>query len=179
MRIIVIGAGFGGLAAAIRLRARGHDVQLVEKGDQAGGRARVFRQDGFTFDAGPTIITAPQLIEELFELSGRRMADYVELRRVDPFYRVRFHDGTSIDWSGSEADRERAIAALSPGDVAGYRRFAALSNAIFEQAYPLIDQSFDRAGSMAKACSIACAAPSTSRSPRKRPTTCNPNGMPL
>lgn len=151
MRIVVIGAGFGGLAAAIRLRARGHEVHIVEKGAQAGGRARVFRQDGFTFDAGPTIITAPQLIEELFALGGRRMDDFVRLVRVDPFYRVRFHDGTSIDWAGSEGERERAIDALSPPDVDGYRRFAAQSKTIFDQAYPLIDQSFDRAGSMAKA----------------------------
>ena len=151
MRIIVVGAGFGGLAAAIRLRARGHDVQVVETRDQAGGRAGVFRQDGFTFDAGPTIITAPQLIRELFELTGRRMDDYVRLTSVDPFYRVRFHDGTSIDWSGSETERERAIAALSPTDVAGYRRFADQARSIFEEAFPLIDQSFDRLGTMAKA----------------------------
>jgi phytoene desaturase len=151
MRIVVIGAGLGGLAAAIRLRARGHDVEIVEKRDQAGGRAAVFRQDGFTFDAGPTIITAPQLIAELFEVSGRRMADYVRLVPVDPFYRVRFHDGTSIDWSASDSERERAIAALSPTDVAGYRRFANQAQTIFEQAYPLIDQSFDRLGTMAGA----------------------------
>ena len=151
MRIVVIGAGLGGLAAAIRLRARGHDVQIVEKGDQAGGRARVFRQDGFTFDAGPTIITAPQLIEELFALSGRRLDDHVRLRRVDPFYRVRFHDGTSIDWSASGKERERAISALSPGDVAGYRRFADQARGIFDQAFPLIDRSFDRVGTMAMA----------------------------
>jgi phytoene desaturase len=150
MRIVVIGAGLGGLAAAIRLRARGHEVEIVEKRDQAGGRAAVFRQDGFTFDAGPTIITAPQLVEELFRLGGRQMADYVHLVRVDPFYRVRFHDGTSIDWSSSDTDRERAIAALSPADVAGYRRFAGEARDIFERAYPLIDQSFDRLGTMAK-----------------------------
>ena len=150
MRIVVIGAGLGGLAAAIRLRARGHEVEIVEKRDQAGGRAAVFRQDGFTFDAGPTIITAPQLVEELFRLGGRQMADYVHLVRVDPFYRVRFHDGTSIDWSSSDTDRERAIAALSPADVAGYRRFAGEACDIFERAYPLIDQSFDRLGTMAK-----------------------------
>ena len=151
MRILVVGAGFGGLAAAIRLRARGHEVELVEKRDQAGGRAAVFEQDGFIFDAGPTIITAPQLIEELFDVAGRRMDDYVSLVRVDPFYRVRFHDGTSIDWSGSEEQRERAIGALSPTDVAGYRRFAEQARSIFEQAFPLIDQSFDRLGTMAKA----------------------------
>jgi phytoene desaturase len=151
MRVVVIGAGFGGLAAAIRLRSRGHEVEIVEKREQAGGRAGVFRQDGFTFDAGPTIITAPQLLEELFDLAGRRIADYVRLVPVDPFYRVRFHDGTSIDWSSCEAERERAIAALSPADVAGYRRFAKQARDVFEHAFPLIDHSFDRLGTMAQA----------------------------
>jgi phytoene desaturase len=148
VRIVVIGAGFGGLAAAIRLRARGHDVELVEKRTQAGGRAGVFRQDGFTFDAGPTIITAPQLIAELFQLAGRRMDDFVRLVPVNPFYRVRFDDGTSIDWTGDEEQRTAAIGRLSPGDVDGYRRFARRSREIFDQAFPLIDQPFLSIGPM-------------------------------
>lgn len=151
MRVVVIGAGFGGLAAAIRLRARGHEVVLLEKRDQPGGRAAVFRQDGFTFDAGPTIITAPHLIAELFEVAGRRIDDYVTLVPVDPFYRVRFDDGASVDWSGDDAQRLSAIAALSPADVDGYRRFAARSRDIFEQAFPLVDQPFDRIGTMLRA----------------------------
>ena len=151
MRIVVIGAGFGGLAAAIRLQAGGHQVVIAEKRDQPGGRAGVFRQDGFVFDAGPTIITAPQLIEELFTLAGRRMADYVRLVPVNPFYRVRFHDGTWIDWSSSESERESAIAALSPDDVTGYRHFADHARRVFEQAFPLIDQSFDDLSAMVKA----------------------------
>jgi phytoene desaturase len=151
VRIVVIGAGFGGLAAAIRLRARGHDVELVEKRSQAGGRAGVFRQDGFTFDAGPTIITAPQLIAELFELGGRRMEDLVRLLPVDPFYRVRFDDGTSIDWSGDEEQRVAEIGRLSPGDVEGYRRFARRARSVFDQAFPLIDQPFLSIGPMLRA----------------------------
>jgi len=151
MKIVVVGAGFGGLAAAIRLRAQGHEVVIVEARDQAGGRAGVFRQDGFVFDAGPTIITAPQLIEELFRLAGRPMADYVRLIPIDPFYRVRFHDGSHVDWAGTDALREHAIAKLSPTDVDGFRRFSAQARAIFEQAYPLIDRSFDRLTEMAKA----------------------------
>lgn len=151
MKIVVIGAGFGGLAAAIRLRARGHEVDLVEKRTQAGGRAGVFRQDGFTFDAGPTIITAPHLIAELFQLAGRRMEDFVRLVPVDPFYRVRFDDGTSIDWGGSEEQRTAAIAGLSPGDVEGYRRFARRSRDIFDQAFPLIDEPFVSLGPMLRA----------------------------
>ncbi len=151
MRIVVIGAGFGGLAAAIRLRARGHDVEIVEKRDQPGGRAGVFRQDGFTFDAGPTIITAPHLVEELFTAAGVRMEARVRLVPLDPFYRVRFPDGSTIDWGMDEARREASIARLSPGDVAGYRRFAARSRDVFEQAFPLVDQPFDTLGAMGRA----------------------------
>src|SRR5215213_6929405 len=94
---VVIGSGFGGLAAAVRLRVMGYRVRLLEALDQPGGRARVFRTGGFTFDAGPTVITAPYLIEELFALAGRDMRDYVEMVPVDPFYRILFDDGTSFE----------------------------------------------------------------------------------
>jgi len=151
VKIVVIGAGFGGLAAAIRLRARGHDVELVEKRSQAGGRAGVFRQDGFTFDAGPTIITAPHLLAELFQLAGKRLDDFVRLVPVHPFYRVRFDDGTHVDWTGDDDQRDAAIRALSPGDVAGYRRFARRARRVFDQAYPLIDQPFESIGPMLRA----------------------------
>lgn len=151
MRIVVIGAGLGGLAAALRLKARGHDVTVVEKLDQPGGRAIVFRRDGFTFDAGPTIITAPQLLHELFAAAGEDLDDHVHLVPVDPFYRVRFHDGSRVDWGSDERRREDAIASLSPGDVAGYRRFAAASSRIFELAFPLVDQPFDRFADMIRA----------------------------
>src|SRR3954452_3188191 len=87
---VIVGSGFGGLAAAIRLGARGYRVTVLEKLEQPGGRARVHRQDGFTFDAGPTIVTAPFLLEELWALCGRRLAEDVELRALDPFYRIRF-----------------------------------------------------------------------------------------
>jgi phytoene desaturase len=133
----VIGSGFGGLAAAIRLGARGYRVTVFERLEAPGGRARVIRRDGFTFDAGPTIITAPFLFEELWSLCGRRMADSVELRALSPFYRVRFEDGSSFDCSG-DADQMRArVAALAPGDLAGYERFMRLAGEIcalgFEQ----------------------------------------------
>ncbi|MBT5209919.1 MAG: NAD(P)-binding protein, partial [Halieaceae bacterium] len=103
---IVIGSGFGGLAAAVRLGARGYRVTILEKLDAAGGRAYVYHQDGFTFDAGPTIITAPFLLEELWELCGRKLSDDVDLRPMDPFFRIRFDDGRSFDYSG---DRESNI----------------------------------------------------------------------
>jgi phytoene desaturase len=120
---IVIGAGFGGLAAAIRLGARGYRVVLLEKQATLGGRARVFQQDGFTFDAGPTIITAPFLFAELWRLCGRQMADDVTLLPVSPFYRIRFHDGTYFNYSGDSAAMRAEVARISPGDVEGYERF--------------------------------------------------------
>ncbi|NCZ29665.1 MAG: FAD-binding protein, partial [Betaproteobacteria bacterium] len=97
---LVIGSGFGGLAAAIRLRCKGYRVTVLEKLAEPGGRAFVFRQDGFTFDAGPTIVTAPFLLEELWALCGRSMAEDVELVPMHPYYRIRFADGSHFDYSG-------------------------------------------------------------------------------
>jgi phytoene desaturase len=124
---VVIGAGFGGLAAAIRLGARGYEVTVLEKLDGPGGRAFVFRQDGFTFDAGPTILTAPFLLEELWRLCGREMADDVILKPVSPFYRILFDDGTSFACSGDPEAMRAEVARLCPGDLAGYERFMRLS----------------------------------------------------
>ena len=124
---VVIGAGLGGLAAAIRLGARGYRVTVLEKLDAPGGRASVFRQDGFTFDAGPTILTAPFLLEELWHLCGQKMADDVTLTPVSPFYRIRFHDGSTFDCTGDPAAMRQEVARLSPGDVDGYERFMRLS----------------------------------------------------
>jgi len=132
---IVIGSGFGGLAAAIRLGARGYRVTVLERLDQAGGRASVFRQDGFTFDAGPTIVTAPFLFEELWTLCGRRLADDVDLRAVSPFYRVRFDDGAVFDYSGDPEAMRAQVARFSPADVAGYERFMQASEAIFRVGF--------------------------------------------
>lgn len=148
-RAIVIGTGFGGLAAAVRLRVMGYDVRVLEALDQPGGRARVFRRDGFVFDAGPTVITAPYLLEELFALAGRRMEDYVKLVPVDPFYRILFHDGSSFDYVQDEERLLAQIAALSPRDVDGYRKLAAHAERIFDIGYTqLADQPFDRARDM-------------------------------
>ncbi|MFO1090917.1 MAG: phytoene desaturase family protein [Hyphomicrobiales bacterium] len=126
-KAVVIGAGFGGLAAAIRLGARGFDVTVVDRLEQPGGRASLFAQDGFRFDAGPTIVTAPFLLEELWALCGRRLADDVTLKSMSPFYRILFSDGATFDYSG-DAERMRAeVAKFSPRDVAGYERFMARS----------------------------------------------------
>jgi len=124
---VVIGSGFGGLAAAVRLGARDWRVTVLERLDQPGGRARVFRQDGFTFDAGPTIVTAPFLFEELWALAGRRLADDVTLVPCDPFYRIRFDDGTVFACSGDAAAMRAEVARLSPADLDGYERFMRLS----------------------------------------------------
>jgi phytoene desaturase len=150
-RAVVIGGGFGGLAAAVRLRARGYDVTLVEALDQLGGRARVFHRGGFTFDAGPTVITAPYLFDELFALVGRDARDYFELIPVDPFYRILFHDGGSFDFVGDEDGLIAQIERFSPRDVDGYRRLAEKARAIFDVGYmKLADQPFDRFSAMMK-----------------------------
>jgi phytoene desaturase len=128
---VVIGSGLGGLAAAIRLGAKGYRVTVLERLDRPGGRARVFRQDGFTFDAGPTIVTAPFLLEELWALCGERFQDYVELRALDPFYRIRFDDGAVLDYSGDPTHMRREIARFAPGDVAGFDAFMRTSEEIF------------------------------------------------
>ncbi|MFW3615860.1 phytoene desaturase [Billgrantia antri] len=134
-RAVVIGAGFGGLALSIRLQAGGYRTTLLEKRDKPGGRAYVYRDKGFTFDAGPTVITDPSALEELFALSGRRMADYVELLPVTPFYRLCWEDGPAFDYLNDQVELERQIAQRNPADVEGYRRFLAYSRAVFEEGY--------------------------------------------
>ena len=109
---VVIGSGFGGLAAAIRLSVRGWRVRVLEKLDAPGGRAYMHKQEGFSFDAGPTIITAPFLLEELWALCGRKMEDDIDLRRMDPFYRIRFHDGTHFDYSDDEESMMAQVASM-------------------------------------------------------------------
>lgn len=132
---IVIGSGFGGLAAAVRLGARGFRVTVLERHDQPGGRARVFRHEGFTFDAGPTVITAPFLFEELWAICGKKMSDHVDLRPVSPFYRIRFDDGTSFEYTGDAGQMRAEVARLSPDDVEGYERYVAMSERIFSVGF--------------------------------------------
>src|SRR5664279_3057962 len=134
-RAVVIGSGFGGLAAAIRLGARGYKVTVLEKLGAPGGRASVHRQDGFTFDAGPTIITAPFLFEELWQLCGRRLADDVQLKALSPFYRIRFHDGERFDCSGDASAMRAEVQRLAPADVEGYERFMRACEAIYRVGF--------------------------------------------
>ena len=150
MRLVVIGSGFGGLAAAIRLRAQGHDVTVVEKRDRPGGRAYVYEQDGFVFDGGPTIITAPWLIDELFALAGRRTGDYVRLVRLDPYYNVRFEDGSVFRYNGDHEQIVEQVRRFSPADVDGYLRFSEAAERIFAKGFELIDQPFTRVGDMVR-----------------------------
>jgi len=143
MRCVVIGSGFGGLAAAIRLQASGHQVTIVEKLDKAGGRAYVFEQDGFTFDAGPTIITAPWVFDELFTVSGKRREDYVQFVPLDPFYNIRFEDGTVFHYNGDDENQIAQVRAFSNGrDVDGYRRLLKSTRPIYDVGMALLDKPF-------------------------------------
>ncbi|NVN84837.1 MAG: phytoene desaturase [Rhodopseudomonas sp.] len=148
---VVIGSGFGGLAAAVRLGAKGYRVTVLEKLDAPGGRAYVYRQDGFTFDAGPTIVTAPYLFEELWKLCGKRLSDDVTLVPMTPFYRIRFHDGSFFDYSDDKEAVLKQIAQFCPEDVDGYDRFMKASEAIFKVGFEQLgDMPFNNFTDMVK-----------------------------
>lgn len=149
MRIVVIGSGFGGLSAAIRLQAQGHQVTMLEKLDKPGGRAYVFEQDGFTFDAGPTIVTAPWLFRELFQCAGRELDNYVTLKPIDPFYNIRFSDGSVFRYNANREELIQQVRAFSDGrDVEGYSNFLAGTEEIFKAGMALLDTPFPTWGSM-------------------------------
>jgi phytoene desaturase len=148
-KAIVIGSGFGGLASAVYLLKKNYDVTLLEARDQFGGRAGVFKQDGFTFDAGPTVITAPYLLYDLFKLLGEDPDNYFKLTNIDPFYRIIFNDNSVFDYVGDEERIIENIRNLSPGDVDGYRRLAKHAQDIFDVGYTkLADSPFDSLSSM-------------------------------
>ncbi len=149
---VVIGSGFGGLAAAIRLGARGYRVTVLEKLDAPGGRAYVHRQDGFTFDAGPTIITAPYLFEELWQLCGKKLSHDVDLRSIDPFYKIRFDDGTEFSCSADRELMRAEVAKFEPRDLDGFDRYMIASEEIYRIAFEdLAAQPFHGLGTLAKA----------------------------
>ena len=135
MNAAVIGSGFGGLALAIRLQAAGLRTIIFEKRDKPGGRAYVYRDQGFSFDAGPTVITAPDCLRELFTLAGKSMDDYVRLLPVKPFYRLFWEDGFQFDYSDDAALIEAQIAKKSPRDLAGYKSFLGYSEEVFCEGY--------------------------------------------
>jgi phytoene desaturase len=150
-RAVVIGSGFGGLAAAIRTRAKGYAVTLLEMRDAPGGRAYVYRDRGFTYDAGPTIITVPFVLDELAAVAGKKLADYVRLVPCDPFYRIYFPDGRVFNYRGEQAALEAEIAKFNPDDVAGYRQFLDYSRRVFDRAFTdLAAHSFDNIWEMVK-----------------------------
>ena len=135
MKSIVIGAGFGGIAAALRLRAKKHDVTIIEKHNDLGGRARVFKKNGFTFDAGPTVITAPHLINELFELFNKNPKDYIDITPLNTWYRFVFEDGTKFDYSGNEKLMKEQIEKINKTDVAGYENLVKFTKRIFDKGF--------------------------------------------
>jgi phytoene desaturase len=142
-KIIVIGSGFGGLGAAIRLAARGHEVEIYEKRDKPGGRAYVYEVNGFKFDGGPTVITAPFMFDDLWAAAGKRRESYFRLLPCDPFYRIFDHQGRAFDYNGDEAFTLRQIDQWNPSDKTGYQQFIATTRAIFQKGFvELADKPF-------------------------------------
>jgi phytoene desaturase len=149
---LVIGSGFGGLAAAVRLAAKGWRVTVLEKLDAPGGRAYVHRRDGHTFDAGPTIVTVPSLFEELWAIAGRRLADDVTLKQLEPFYRIRFPDGDHFDYSGDPERMRAEIRRISADDLPGYQRFMAEADYCYREGFETLGcKAFDTVGDLLRA----------------------------
>jgi len=150
-KVIVIGSGFGGLGAAARLAAQGYQVEVFEKRDKPGGRAYVYEMDGFKFDGGPTVITAPFMFDDIFALAGRRREDYVQFVPCDPFYRIFNHEGRCFDYNGDHNFILSQIAQWNPADKAGYEHFMSTTKAIFQKGFvELADKPFLKVGDMIK-----------------------------
>jgi len=148
-RAVVIGAGFGGLSVALRLLSKGYETSLVEKQTDLGGRARVFELDGHKFDAGPTVITAPFLFEELFERFGERLSDHVTLLPVTPFYRMEFADGSRFDYGATTEDIVAEIERIAPGEGRNYPAFLASAEAMYDRGFvELATRPFTRVADM-------------------------------
>ncbi|HET8846292.1 MAG TPA: phytoene desaturase family protein, partial [Ktedonobacteraceae bacterium] len=151
-QILVIGAGFGGLATAIRLQAAGLQVTLIEARENPGGRAYQLKEQGFTFDMGPTLITVPQLLESLWQIAGQDMREDLTLVELSPFYRINFADGKFFDYWGKAAQDEAEIARFAPSDVQGYRDFLGATQRLYERAFvDLAAQPFLSMGSFLRA----------------------------
>jgi phytoene desaturase len=147
----VIGSGFGGIAAAIRMQLGGIDTTIFEARDKPGGRGYVYEDQGFVYDGGPTVLTAPTIFEELFEVAGERLSDHVELMPIDPFYRLLWEDGTAFDYRGDSNSMIEQIGALRPADVDGYRRFVDYSRRVFDKGYTeLVDYPFQNFSDMVR-----------------------------
>ena len=143
-KIIVIGSGFGGLAAALRLKAKGYKVTLVEKHPDLGGRARVFKKDQFIYDGGPTVITAPYLFEELFSLFNKNISDYVKIVPLDLWYRFVFNNGETFDYNGDDKSMEEQVKKFNPSDFSGYKSLVNFTEKIFDKGFTdLSDKPFN------------------------------------
>lgn len=148
-QVVVVGGGFGGIAAALRARAKGHDVTLVDRCPRLGGRAQVFERAGFKHDAGPTVLTAPFLFEELFELFDQSLHDHVKLVPLKPWYRFEFADGNHFDYGGTLDDTLAEIKRINPADVAGYHKLLAHSKKLYDVGFTdLSDRPFHSMGFM-------------------------------
>tara|TARA_B100000674_G_scaffold479084_1_gene477034 strand:- start:849 stop:2309 length:1461 start_codon:yes stop_codon:yes gene_type:complete len=145
MHSIIIGSGFGGIAAALRIKAKGHEVTLIEKHNDLGGRARVFKRNGFTYDGGPTVITAPYLINELFELFKRDPKDYIKLEPLKTWYQFIFEDKSRFNYSGNETEMKNQIEKINKQDVEGYSKLVNFTKKIFDKGFTeLADVPFNK-----------------------------------
>ena len=143
-KIIIIGSGFGGIASALRMRAKGFDVTLVEKHPDLGGRARVFKKGEFTYDGGPTVITAPYLFDELFSLFNKKISNYVKIVPLDLWYRFVFNDGETFDYSGDNKSMEEQVKKFSKDDYNGYQKLVSFTKKIFDKGFTdLADKPFN------------------------------------
>ena len=150
-KVVVIGSGFGGLAAALRLRAKNYNVTLLEKHPDLGGRARVFRKDNFTYDGGPTVITAPYLLQELFSLFNKNISDYTKIVPLQLWYRFIFEDGSSFDYSGNESSMKNQIENFLKDDFAGYKKLLSFTEKIFDKGFTeLSAKPFNKVSFMVK-----------------------------
>ena len=150
-KIIVIGSGFGGLAASLRLKAKGYSVTLIEKHPDLGGRARVFKKGDFTYDGGPTVITAPYLFKELFDLFNKKISDYVEIVPLSLWYRFVFSDGQTFNYSGDEKSMEKEVKKFSDKDFKGYNKLVKFTEKIFNKRFTdLSDKPFNNLTFMLK-----------------------------
>ena len=144
---VVIGAGFAGIATALRLRKLGYDVTLLERLQSLGGRAQVFERGGYRHDAGPTVITAPFLFDELFELFDEKLEDHLQFVPLDPFYRFHFADGSQFDYRASIEDTLTEIRRFNPDDADGYLKLLEKSKRVYDVGFKeLVHRPFTRSG---------------------------------
>ena len=143
-KIIIIGSGFGGIASALRMRAKGYQVTLLEKHPDLGGRARVFKKDKFIYDGGPTVITAPYLFDELFSLFNKKISNYVKIVPLDLWYRFVFNDGETFDYNGDDKSMEEQVKKFSKEDYSGYKKLVSFTEKIFDKGFTdLADKPFN------------------------------------